>query len=388
MMTMDERVAAVARLGFTERQARFLVHVMLFSGICLPRQYARSAGTAYGHNVTDFFAKLVKDRYVSACRCLHNRGRLYHVHDRRLYAAIGEPRHPHRRAVPARQVIERLMRLDGVVSQAKVRWLVTEAEKVAYVRKLAPSFPTDRLPHVATGVGPRRRVRRFPDDVLMGVGESQETTFVYVVTSPVEEDWRRIVSRYGDLLGALPRWVFRACFPPDQKGRMSRFHILFREELAEPLSPRTLDDLRWHFEQLRGGAGPRTPREENRFQDGQVQLLVNPRFRVLHQRWLSDGESAFDVASSHAIVEHLGNATGQVNCVLLPVSYRHVSPLVSPRPYTAQEGRGGGRAGATKGEEDSARPQPPLGEYDRSDAAACARDWERLVDADKALSAQ
>lgn len=388
MMTMEERIAALARLRFTERQARFLVHVMLFSGICLPRQYARSAGTAYGHNVTDFFAKLVKDGRVTVCRCLHNRGRLYHVHDRRLYAAIGEPRHPHRRPVSARQVIERLMRLDGVVSQAKVRWLVTEAEKVAYVRKLVPSFPSERLPHIIVGAGARRRPRLFPDGVLMGVGESQEPAFVYVVTSPVEEDWRHIVSRYGDLLGALPRWVFRACFPPDQKGRMSRFHILFREELAEPLSPRTLDDLRWHFEQLRGGVGPRTPREENRFQDGQVQLLVNPRFRVLHQQWLIDGEAAFDVASSHAVVEHLGNGTGQVNCVLLPVSYRHVSPLVSPRPYTAQEGRGGGQAGATTGEEHSARPQPPLDDYDRSDPAGCARDWQRLVEADKALSAQ
>jgi hypothetical protein len=221
----------------------------------------------------------------------------------------------------------------------------------------------------------------------MGVGESQEPTFVYVVTSPVEEDWRRIIGRYGDLLGALPCWVFRACFPPEQKTRMSRFHIVFREELAEPLSPRAIDELRWHFHQLRGGAGLRTPREEERFQSGQVQLLVNPRFRVLHERWLMDGEAAFDVASSHAVVEHLGSETGKFNCVLLPVSYRYVSPLASTRPYAAGEGRGGGRAEATKGEGDPARPRPPLDEYDPSDPAGCARDWHRLVDSDNALRA-
>ena len=45
-MSMDDRIGALSRLGFTERQARFLVHVMLFSGICLPRQYARSAAIA------------------------------------------------------------------------------------------------------------------------------------------------------------------------------------------------------------------------------------------------------------------------------------------------------------------------------------------------------
>ena len=102
MMAFEDRATAVARLGFTERQARFLVHVMLFSGLCVPRQYARSAGIAYGHNVTDFFAKLVARGHAIACRCLHNRGRLYHVHDRRLYSAIGEPSHPYRRRVPAR----------------------------------------------------------------------------------------------------------------------------------------------------------------------------------------------------------------------------------------------------------------------------------------------
>ena len=46
MMTFEERVVAVAQLGFTERQARFLVHVMLFGGLCLPRQYARFNGRA------------------------------------------------------------------------------------------------------------------------------------------------------------------------------------------------------------------------------------------------------------------------------------------------------------------------------------------------------
>ena len=58
-MTMDDRVNAVARHGFTERQAGFLVRVMLFGGLCVPRQYATFARTAYGHNVTEFFAKLV-----------------------------------------------------------------------------------------------------------------------------------------------------------------------------------------------------------------------------------------------------------------------------------------------------------------------------------------
>jgi hypothetical protein len=37
-MTFDERVKAVSEFGFTMRQARFLVTVMLHGGVCVPRQ--------------------------------------------------------------------------------------------------------------------------------------------------------------------------------------------------------------------------------------------------------------------------------------------------------------------------------------------------------------
>ena len=246
-----------------------------------------------------------------------------------LYAAIGEPRHPHRRPVPVRQVIERLMRLDSVIINPNLRWFVSEPEKVAFVRRMAPSFPLERLPHVRVGTGPSARLKLFPDDVLMGVDEAQRPWFVYVVTSPVEEDWREVFSRHGDLLAALQQWTFRACIPPELTPQMARIHLVFRNELAEPLSASTVADLRWHFDQLRSRTGGRTKREEDRFQRGQVQLMITPRFRVLHQRWLADGETTFDVPSSHAIVEHLGNYTGQEQCFRLPVSYRHLSPVVN-----------------------------------------------------------
>jgi hypothetical protein len=61
-MTFDERVQAVAKFGFTERQARFLVTVMLHAGVCVPRQYAMFGGTAYGRNVTKFFRQARRAR--------------------------------------------------------------------------------------------------------------------------------------------------------------------------------------------------------------------------------------------------------------------------------------------------------------------------------------
>ena len=47
-MTWDERVKAIADHGFTERQAGFLVTVMLHSGVCLGRHYSAFARITHG----------------------------------------------------------------------------------------------------------------------------------------------------------------------------------------------------------------------------------------------------------------------------------------------------------------------------------------------------
>ena len=47
-MTWDDRVKAIADHGFTERQASFLVTVMLHSGVCLGRNYSAYARIAHG----------------------------------------------------------------------------------------------------------------------------------------------------------------------------------------------------------------------------------------------------------------------------------------------------------------------------------------------------
>ena len=62
-MTFDDRVQVVTKKGFTDRQARFLVTVMLHSGVCVPRQYARFCGIVHGEKTRKFFAKLVRLGY-------------------------------------------------------------------------------------------------------------------------------------------------------------------------------------------------------------------------------------------------------------------------------------------------------------------------------------
>lgn len=87
----SDRVRAIADFGFTERQARFLVTVMVYAGAFLERQYCTFAGIAHGQKTHDFVRKLIDCGYVTVIKPggLH-RSRLFHVHFKPLYEAIGE----------------------------------------------------------------------------------------------------------------------------------------------------------------------------------------------------------------------------------------------------------------------------------------------------------
>ncbi len=117
------RIQAIVNHGFTERQARFLALVMRHAGVCVPRQYAQVAGIAQGAKCNAFFDRLVRRGHARAIECVHNRARLYLVHSKLLYHAIGEPSSRYRRPVSPRLALERLMVLDAVLSTPAEEWL-------------------------------------------------------------------------------------------------------------------------------------------------------------------------------------------------------------------------------------------------------------------------
>jgi hypothetical protein len=369
-LSFEDRVKAVAEFGFTERQARFLVTVMLHSGVCVPRQYASFAGTAYGHKVTKFFDKLVRRGYATACGCLHNRAELYHVKHHALYRAIDQPHSRYRKPVPARQAIERLMRLDSIVLYPDLMWFGTEQEKVAFFGMMAPTLPRDRLPQITVGTGASQRVRLFPEDQPIGVTSGGRVVFTYIVAAGYIEEFRAFVQRHADLLRALPGWTLRMLFPQHLAGAISRFEAAARYELATRLRPDTLAELKWYFEKRRSTSDPRALSFENEEFWRDQAAFGTPRFRQLYRRWLTDGDSVFDTVSSPAIAEALERGTGQIESHVLLLSYRHLSPLASLVRSAAM--------GVEKGERCSARPQPPSSPS-LSTADQLPRDWDRLT---------
>ena len=96
-MTFDERVTALASLGFSERQTRFLVMVALHSGFCLRRHYTAFADLQYGAGVRDFLDRLVSRRLARRLDFRRDRGHVYHLCNSSIYNAIGQDDNRNRR---------------------------------------------------------------------------------------------------------------------------------------------------------------------------------------------------------------------------------------------------------------------------------------------------
>jgi len=135
------------------------------------------------------------------------------------------------------------------------------------------------------------------------------------------------------------------------------------------LAPQTIAELKWYFEQRRATEDLRARcRSDGRFWQANRAFSI-PRCLELYRRWMSDGESVFELVSSTAIADALTRGTARVESHVLPLSYRHLSPLVHLKRSSVQ--------GVEKGDKPSARPQPPppasltIGEQ-------LTRDWYRI----------
>lgn len=333
-MTLAERTTAVSEgFGFTERQARFLVTVMLHAGVCMDRQYCAFAGIRHGQKTQDFFGDLVERRFATVYRCAHGRARIFHVHRRGLYEAIGEPDSRFRRPTPVPRAVERLMVLDAVLTSRDVTWLATEREKVAHFTLLLKSrLNPQEFPRLTFGTGASKTVRYFPDKLPIGVAQSGGAhVFTYVVTRAVPVDFRPFLRRHAGLLRALPRWTVRLLIPKHLAESARLYEAAWNEELASPLRLSTAEELCWYFEERRRriegtlGSNGRTEARYARARDA----FGAPRFRVLYRSWVQHGPQALNDVVSPVLADAIARGTGQIETHVLSHPYMHLAPLVT-----------------------------------------------------------
>jgi hypothetical protein len=224
--TFEDRVAVVTGMGFTGRQARFLTLVALHSGYCLRRQYAAFAGLEYGKNVRDFLDRLVALNLARRITFRRDRGHIYHLFARALYAALRTEDNRNRRHTSPALIARKLMLLDYVLTQPDRDWYVTEPEKVdLFVNILKvpkhalPQRTYDATRHLARPTV-RYCVQKLP---IFVTGEPSRVHFVCLVTDPAARDISLFVREHNALLAHLTA---------------SRPGPAFRASVREPLSDR------------------------------------------------------------------------------------------------------------------------------------------------------
>jgi hypothetical protein len=272
-MTNQDRVQAILPFGFTERQARFVALVLRHGGVCVPRQYASSAGIANGgRRCNEFFDRLVRRGYAQEIGCVHSRARLYHFHHKPLYHAIGEPTSSYRRRLSPRLAVERLMMLDAVLPAADLEWFTTASEKAAFVANLTSVTNTegsrDQLGDIACDNG-----IRITSTTPIGRESGGRVVLMYLVTQVWPERFRRFLRDHASLLRVAPTWTLRLVFPRP----LDRVYDTYRRVVRDELEQRNA---------------------------------------------VSQGKA--DPVSAEA----LGSGRGRVESVVLPHSYRHLSPLI------------------------------------------------------------
>lgn len=325
-----DRVNSVARFGFTDRQARFLATVMVHSGVFIGRQYCAFAGITHGQKVHDFVQKLLAKRFATATTFgRQQRARIFHVHHKPLYTAIGERDNRHRKPVPIARAIERLMILDGVLADPALTWLGTEREKRRYfIERLGTRLEEQEYPRLVFGTPPETTVRYFPDKLPIGVdSEGRRHVFLYLPTSETPMDFRLFLLRHAELFHALGRWTIRVLFPAAQGFRRSVFEAAAYDQLAKSLRTSEVDELRWLFRQRKAAASDAPDHDSARFAAAS-KAFRGPRFQALYRRWLEYSDPALWMAQSPAFLDALERGDGRIECVILPHSYLHLSSLI------------------------------------------------------------
>ena len=321
-MTTDERRQALQRLGFTERQAGFLVMVMLHAGVCIGRQYCQFAQIAYGRTMHAFFERLVTRGDATAHRCGHNRARIYHIRAKRLYRAVGQPDNRHRRPVMIARAVERLMLLDAVLAESDHRWLATEDEKLAHFT-LSHRIHRPYLPSLTFRAGEAETVRYFPDKLPIRVDPDGRCVFVYVLTRELPIDFRAFLERHAELWRRLPSWTVRLLVPRHDTDLVTRYHAAFREQLASPLAPDLVEEFRWYAHARAHGVRD----AEERF-DHAARAFAAPRFQAVYRAWRVRGEMVMDALSSQTLKDQLEWETGRWEREVLPHNYRCLLPAI------------------------------------------------------------
>jgi hypothetical protein len=299
---------------------------MCHAGVCVRHQYAAFAGIANGGDRCNaLFTKLVRRGFALSVNCVHNRARLYHVHYKPLYHAIDEVQSRYRRTVPARAVVERLMRLDAALLSPELQWLTTRSDKLAHLASRTSGSPEPRLQLVED------ESDLLPGTFPIGIDDAGRAIAIYIVAKPWTDEFRSWLVGHLPFLAVTSRWTLRVLFPLGLRRVVPDYQRAVHEELESRLDEQTINQLTWYFFHVRrrtdwstypAGSGAIKARFAKC-----AQAFTGPRFTRLYRCWLTADKAALAPVPL-AIAEALATGRASLECVVSPQDYASFSPLV------------------------------------------------------------
>jgi hypothetical protein len=295
------RVNALNLLGFTERQCEFLVTVMVHSGCFLERQYCAFTRTVRGQNSREFMARLAARGFVRVIEPGPARqGRMYHVHHKPLYEAIGQADNRNRRLRIVGRMVERVMILDAILADRRRWWLSPADDKWKFFCLMRDNYlrPED-YPHIAFGSGRQRSIRCFPDKLPIGVEKdsSGHLLFVYLVNRRLPVDFRQFLIRHKVLLRFVRTWTMHLLVPRRFRKAVALYKAAIREELWTPMNPSVVKMLETYFPERQAHCGHLSdPDDRYIWEEFRKQGML--KIQALYRAWRRQGDTALWQAHS------------------------------------------------------------------------------------------
>ena len=297
------RVSALAGFGFTQRQRDFLVTVMVHAGCFLERQYCAFTRTVRGQNSREFVARLVARGFARVIEPGSvRRGRLYHVHHKPLYEAIGLGGDRNRRLHSIGRMVERTMILDAVLGDRRCWWLSPAEDKRTFFEAREAGLRDEEYPHISFGTGRAKIIRCFPDKLPIGIDKEDTGRFVvlYLMTRRLPIDFRQFLSRHHALFLNLHTWTIRLLVPRRFRKAVALYKAALREQLWTPLDPSVSTALETYFRE-RKERGGHLGEPGDRFIAREFRQQGMAKVSALYRAWRREGDVVLWRSSSTSL---------------------------------------------------------------------------------------
>jgi hypothetical protein len=313
-LTNDERIQALKRLDYSEREAAFLCLAALHGGYFLRRQYGQFLSQSPGGNAAALIEKVLDKGHASGTTYATNT-HIYHLNARPFYAALGQEDNRNRRLRQPATIKNKLMGLDFVLAHSDRQYLATEQEKVDYftgtLKLEALLLPVKRY----TGRGPagerycdRYFVEKFPISLSpsSGVAKPPVVAFTYIDEGQAGlSGFSTFLQHYASLLGHLPQFqlIFVAANCVHFEAAAAAFERFVGQIQSAPAVPDdgTIRRMLQHFEARRLHESRQWSSFDRakliRFRDDRHEFSGD-KFDALYRVWSTNGGAAVEAVLS------------------------------------------------------------------------------------------